>query len=251
MQVLRSAQLTRAGFTHGFSTREGGVSPLPEGPLDFALLRDPARLSENIRRFAAQVGFDESRLYQARQVHGARVLEAEGDPKAMHALEADAVVGRNPGAAVAVRVADCVPVLMGNLETGHVVAAHAGWRGLVARVLHASHAELGAGNTVAAIGPCIGACCFEVGVEVAASIAQASEPSVAADEHTPGKTRVDLRRAARVQLRNLGLRDEDIDDVGGCTRCDASRYHSFRRDGDSSGRLLGVIMANSSQSHQP
>jgi YfiH family protein len=251
MQVLRSAQLTSAGFTHGFSTREGGVSPLPEGTLDFALLRDPLRLAENTRRFAEATGFDAAQLYQARQVHGARVLETGGEPRAMHALEADAIVARQQGHAAAVRVADCVPVLLANPSTGHVAAAHAGWRGLVAGVLEASRGALGPGPCLAAIGPCIGACCFEVGTDVAREIAQASEPGVVAPEHAPGKARVNLRQAARAQLRALGVLDHEIEDVGGCTRCDPARYQSGRRDGDPSGRLLGVIVANSPRSHQP
>jgi copper oxidase (laccase) domain-containing protein len=81
--LLTSRKLEEAGFLHGFSTRIGGVSVAPYEALDFATLRDPERLRENQRRLAAAVGFDAARLYQAKQVHGAAVLVAGGDPAVM------------------------------------------------------------------------------------------------------------------------------------------------------------------------
>ena len=230
------------------------MSAAPYGALDFALLRDPARLAENQRRFAARVGFDAARLYQTRQVHGRTVLAAEGDAKAMTDREADALVAEaGSGAAVGMRVADCVPILLGDRVRGHVAAVHAGWRGVVANVLGASIEELAKlgtepGDLAAAIGPCIGPCCFEVGADVGAQIAEATSPGVIARRDEPrGKAYVDLRLAVRTQLRALGIPNEMIEDVGGCTRDDAEAFYSYRRDGDASGRLLGVIAARDLQ----
>ena len=193
------------------------------------------------------VGFDPTRLYQVRQVHGARVLEGEGDRAALEREEADALVGRGEGLAVAVRVADCVPILLGDPETRCVAAVHAGWRGVEARILAASVTSVASDRSdgarlVAAIGPCIGACCFEVGEEVAERIAAVSVEAVVVRRAAP-KAFVDLRAAVRAQLRGLGLADAAIEDVGGCTRCNPTDYHSFRRDGEASGRLLAVIVA--------
>jgi YfiH family protein len=248
--LLTSSALARAGFAHGFTTRAGGVSPPPYDTLDFALLRAPAQLAENQARLAAALGIRPGALRQSTQVHGARLVVAGGDPRATLALEADALAAEaGTGHAVAVRVADCVPVLLANEATGVVVAAHAGWRGVEAGVVAASVAHLGrgAGRLVAAIGPCIGACCFEVGREVGERIARASSAGAIVRE-AGEKVFVDLRVAVRAQLRALGLEGDAIDDVPGagsegCTRCNPERFYSFRRDGDASGRLVGAIVA--------
>lgn len=261
LPVLVSESLKRAGFAHGFSTRAGGVSEPPFDSLDFALLRDPAAFRENQRRLAEAVGFDPARLYQTKQVHGRAVVRAEGDPVRMLAHEADALLAESgSGAAVAVRVADCVPVLIADPASGRVLAVHAGWRGVVADVVGAAVRQLGArqsgsssgrdvGGLVAAIGPCIGPCCFEVDQDVGEAIARTTTSSVISRrDEARGKSFIDLRSAVRTQLRALGLSDTVIDDVpgrgrDGCTRCDARRFYSYRRDGDASGRLIGVIVA--------
>jgi YfiH family protein len=267
LPLLQSETLKNAHFAHGFSTREGGVSAPPFDSLDFAILRDPVGLRENQRRLAAAIGFDPARLYQAKQVHGRALLVAQGDPRAMLGQEADAIVAEpGSGAAVAVRVADCVPILLADPVTGRVAAVHAGWRGVIADVLGTAVRHLGnnrasargresssssreAGGFLAAIGPCIGACCFEVGADVGESIARATTAKVITRrDDARGKVFVDLRSAVRTQLRALGLSDNAIEDVPhrsrpGCTRCDAQRFYSYRRDGDASGRLVGVIAA--------
>ena len=132
-----------------------------------------------------------------------------------------------PAHAVAVRVADCVPVLLADPMTGRVAAVHAGWRGVVADVIGTAVRRLAvarshgreagssssrdAGGFLAAIGPCIGPCCFEVGVDVGETIARATTTnSIARRDEARGKVFVDLRAAVRAQLRALGLAD-DVD----------------------------------------
>ena len=175
-----------------------------------------------------------SRVVQARQVHGVRVVRAEDAP-----AEGDALVARARSddrvLAVGVRVADCVPVLVADRDTGDVAAIHAGWRGVVAGVVGAALDELGGSSLVAAIGPCIEACCFEVGPEVAAQIGFV-------EREVAGKAFVDLRAAVRAQLRRAGVDDDCIEDVRGCTKHE-TRFHSFRRDGANSGRMLASIVA--------
>jgi copper oxidase (laccase) domain-containing protein len=106
----------------------------------------------------------------------------------------------------------------------------------VCGVVEAGIARLGGRRLIAAVGPCIGPCCFEVGIDVADRIGfvvwQQGE-----------KAFVDLRGAVRAQLRSLGLPDSCIEDVPGCTKHEAERFHSFRRDGPSSGRMLAAIAA--------
>jgi len=213
MSALESALLRAAGFRHGFTVR----------PWDFKNDREHSEEAISIL-----LRLPRDRVFRVSQVHGARALVAEGEVAALAREEADALVARAPNTAVSVRVADCVPVLLANSETGAVAAVHAGWRGVVANVVGSAF-ELGAFD-LAAIGPCIGACCFEIGDDVAAKLAP-----FAKDRHG------DLRGAVRAQLRARGLQDAHIDDVPGCTMCDRDRFFSFRRDGESSGRHLAVI----------
>ena len=246
MRPLISSKLENAQFLHGFSTRLGGVSPSPFESLDFALLRDPANLRENQRRFGAAIGIDPTRIFQTKQVHGPRVVEASGTPSDWVNEEADALVARHgSGHAVGVRVADCVPVLLADTTTGDVAAVHAGWRGITGRVIASALGHLSSpSNMIAAIGPSIGPCCFEVSREVGDAISAASEGADVFRTHPdPEKAYVNLRAAARAQLVALGVPNSAIDDVPGCTRCDASLFYSYRRDGDHAGRLIGVIAA--------
>jgi YfiH family protein len=248
--LLRSDLLTQAGFVHGFTTRAGGVSVAPYDSFDFATNRDPGALRENLHRLAGTLGIQASRLHQAFQVHGSRRVVVDDDPARTLALEADVLIAEpGSGNSVAVRVADCVPVLLADLSTGRVAAVHAGWRGIEAGAVNAALTWLVKDQRprqlIAAIGPCIGPCCFEVGVDVADRIEKAAEAWVDVRRVYP-KAFVDLRRAVRAQLETfkemMGV-DTAIEDVGGCTRCDAEHFYSYRRDGDASGRLLGVIAA--------
>jgi len=243
--VLTAKVLTRAGVRHGFSTREGGVSGGAFATMNLArnVGDAPAAVAENHRRFAEAVGYAPERLFESSQVHGARVLRVDGaEVAATRIEEADGLVCQTPGDAVAVRVADCVPVLLAAPGRGVVAAVHAGWRGVARRIVDVALASMGAdaGEVIAAVGPCIGGCCFEVGDEVAAEIAAASVDSVVL-RGRGAKPKVDLRAAVEWQLRHA--RVGAIEHVGDCTMCEAGRFHSFRRDGKVSGRLLGAIVA--------
>jgi copper oxidase (laccase) domain-containing protein len=127
-------------------------------------------------------------------------------------------------------------VLVADEASGAVAAIHAGWRGVVGGVVRAGVELLAGQRLAAAIGPCIGACCFEVGAEVAAQTGFVAR-------RQGDKAYVDLRAAVRAQLRALGVSDARIDDVAGCTKHEPERFHSFRRDGAHSGRMLAAIAA--------
>jgi YfiH family protein len=245
-EILTSSLLSYAGFAHGFATRKGGASAKPFDSLNFHVASGETaqNVAENLRRVAAEIGFAPGELFLVDQVHGSRVFIAEGEAHGRGRDEADAVVVAD-GRVGGVRVADCVPILVGDLVSGHAAAIHAGWRGIEAGVIGAALSALGdSRNTrVAAIGPCIGPCCFEVGVDVGDRIARgAGDPDVIV-RRVGDKAFVDLRLAARAQLRAYGVASGDVEAVGGCTNCDAETYFSFRRDGAQSGRHLAVIRA--------
>jgi hypothetical protein len=131
---------------------------------------------------------------------------------------------------------------------GAVAAVHAGWRGLAAGVIPravAALAELAGGAPpVAAVGPCIGVCCYEVDTPVLVAMRRrfgAALDAVLAPA-PPGHARLDLAALAAEALRAAGLAPERIGVLAACTRCE-QRFHSFRRDGASAGRLLSWIEA--------
>jgi YfiH family protein len=219
MQILTSPLLQRAGFRHGFAER--GVA------------------HEDVARTLG-VGS----VAQTKQIHGSRTVEAADiGPD----CEADAIVARAAGQplAVGIRVADCVPVLAAGLERGDVVAIHAGWRGVVAGVVQEAMKRLGGTSVLVAIGPCIGGCCFEVGDEVADTIARAVPSAAIVARREGGKSWVDLRAAVRAQLASLVDMKLVVEDVLGCTKHEPQRFHSFRRDGAASGRMLAAIRTKS------
>jgi len=237
------------GLRHGFSTRRGGVSTGRYATLNVGGKwgDDPEHIAHNRRRLAAAGGFDWSRLYTAKQVHGARVaLVVESTLRERVAeTEADVVVSAVPGVVVGVYTADCVPILVADDE-GRVAAAHAGWRGTVAGVANAAVEALvsiGARRERlrAALGPSICAHCFEVGEEVAAEFERLTPSAVVrADGQKP---HVDLWEANRLLLAASGIPENAIDAAPPCTMCEAERFFSFRRDGDGIGQHLSFVAA--------
>ncbi len=192
-----STLLARHGVRHGFSLRTGGVSRAPFEALNLArnVGDDDAAVDENRRRLAIAVDYAEDRLYEVSQVHGAdvRVLAPDDSVAGVRTTEADAIVAlaREARVAIGVRVADCVPVLIADIETRAVAAVHAGWRGVVRGVIPAALDALAreAGSRpsslVAALGPHIRVGAFEVGDDVAREIAAVAHGRAVVHEATP------------------------------------------------------------------
>ena len=143
----------------------------------------------------------------------------------------DALLENEAGSVVAVRTADCVPIILIDEKLHAVAAVHAGWRGTVARIapaaVQAMRERFGTepAGLHAAIGPCIGPCCYEVGAEVAAQFG------------IEGRARLDLPGANRKQLEEAGVTPERIYASKLCTMCRPEDFHSFRRDKEAAGRL--------------
>jgi copper oxidase (laccase) domain-containing protein len=134
-------------------------------------------------------------------------------------------------------------MLVANEASGDVVAIHAGWRGVVAGVVRSAVEWLGSGPLIVAVGPCIGACCFQVGTDVAEAIRRASSGTDVVVRQTGDKAFVDLRAAVRAQLQDLCGDGVRVENVEGCTMHEPLRFHSYRRDGPRSGRMLAAIAA--------
>lgn len=191
------------------------------------------------------------------QRHGTRVMVAH--PGAGEAAEeADAVVSSVPGLAVAVVTADCVPILLADCQGAHVAAIHAGWRGLAAGVVAEGVRALVRSGAAAprirgVIGPHIGPCCYEVDDPVASALRErfASAAGSALRPARPGHFMLDLAALVRDDCLREGLSPDSLAAVeGACTRCDAERFHSYRRDGARAGRLLHFVAARHGPSHE-
>ncbi|HMI88778.1 MAG TPA: peptidoglycan editing factor PgeF [Polyangiaceae bacterium] len=253
-EYLKSPLLSREGFQHAFFTRRGGQSPAPFDSLHFGTAGQSADdLVANVRSAAEALRVDPARLYTATQVHGRDVIVVHGTEERNELLRrrADALVSTVPAIACGIKVADCVPLLIADRVSGAVAAIHSGWQGtelnVVAASLTALRGVLGApGDLLAAIGPHIEVCCFEVGDDVAERLRSCAPQADAIDRRRGPRAHVDLRKIVREQLSSLGLRHEAIEDVGGCTKCDKARFFSYRRDRDSSGRMLAAIAVRSS-----
>lgn len=168
-------------------------------------------------------------LATLKQVHSATCVTADGRCGVLG--QGDALLEDRPGAVIAIKTADCIPILLVDERRRAVAAVHAGWRGTVARI--AAGAVEGMGRRFgadprdlhAAIGPGIGKCCYEVGPEVAAQFGER------------GRVHIDLAAANRAVLVEAGVTPERIYASNLCTMCRADEFHSFRRDGEAAGRL--------------
>jgi len=226
-------------IAHAVSTRVG-----PEGGFDLGSADDtePRVLTRRaaLARAAGCLGSTPAIL---RQVHGARIVSASETRGAL--VEADGVVGSSMEdesvPIPAVRAADCVPVLLASRSGAVFAAVHAGWRGIAAGIAGASVRALAVAGArpdeiVAGLGPAIGPCCYEVGPEVVEGIART------------GVARDDLHGALAAQLEGAGLPAGAVDPAPWCTRCRGDLFFSYRRDGGSAGRLMGLIGRSARQS---
>jgi YfiH family protein len=168
-------------------------------------------------------------LATLQQIHSADCVAAEGRYGVLG--PGDALLEDRAGSVVAIRTADCMPILLVDERHRAVAAVHAGWRGTVAQIaasaVAAMHGRFGTEprDLHAAIGPGIGKCCYEVGPEVAAQFGG------------QGRAHISLTEANRSQLLSMGVTPERIYASNLCTLCLAEEFHSFRRDGAAAGRL--------------
>ncbi|HTW95992.1 MAG TPA: peptidoglycan editing factor PgeF [Tepidisphaeraceae bacterium] len=249
--VYQSPLLLNAGICHGFSTRLGGISPRPfdcmnlGNPNGCDVQDDTRRIEENYQRLSEAIGGKGREILRVHQVHGAAVAKVRrGKAFEVH-QKADAMVSDDPTRFVSVRVADCVPVLLACEDGSLVAAIHAGWRGVIARVIPAALDVMNVerGRLIAAIGPCIGVEAFEVGPEVVAAFVESFGQEAPVRRREDGKGHVDLRRAIARQLLAEGVAADRIDLSERCTFRDREEFFSHRRDNGITGRMAALIAA--------
>lgn len=231
--ALRSAELLAP---HLFSSRD-------------LILRDDEQEWTTV---AASLGVDGEHLLLIRQVHGTDVaIRRRRTATAWRRPQADIILSDDPGVAIGVRVADCAPILLFDSSSHVVGAVHAGWRGTAAGAARAAIQSMRStfgcnpSAVVAAIGPCLGACCGEMGPEVVDLFKAAGHAQADVDRwFIIGRTSrpyLDLERANRDQLVSAGVLAQNIHASGLCTKTHRDRLHSYRADGARAGRLLAAI----------
>ncbi|RKG92996.1 peptidoglycan editing factor PgeF [Corallococcus sp. CA053C] len=245
-EILTSALLP---VPHGFTTRAGGVSEGPYASLNlrFSIGDERSRVEENHRRLAQAAGAKLGALCRVSQVHGDVVLEARGAPddELRPTLgEADALWTEEEGTWVAVGTADCVPVLLVDPEGRRVAAVHSGWKGTELEISARTVEALAARGSrperlLAAVGPCIQACCYEVSPELGDRFRARFGPDVVREGVKP---HLDLPRAVKASLVKAGLKPTHVDVLQACTACERERFFSHRRDAGLTGRHLNFVL---------
>lgn len=202
------------------------------------------------------LGLGVDRLARGRQVHGAGVITVRAGAQLSDDVpEADILVSNDVSRAVTVRVADCVPILLGDPVQGVVAAAHAGWRGTALRVAATAvdrlRADFGSRpqNLVAAIGPCIGPDAYEVGEAVREQFVASGFDRAELERWFLSRDGVrphlDMWRANTDQLASAGVPAGRIHCLGACTRANPEWFFSYRGEGERSGRMVSAIRAGS------
>jgi len=240
-RTISSQILSRfSNIRFGMSTRHGGVSPEPLGMnLSFRVGDNQQLVEENRRRFFGTLGLDPHHLAVPLQCHSDHV-QIVGGPGEYESC--DGLITNTADLPLVVTTADCLPVVLFEPAKAVLAHIHAGWRGSAHKIVEKTIAiigrELGASpdSMVAFLGPAAGVCCYEVGGEVA----KVFPPDEL--ERRNNKMFLNLKKANVDQLLACGLRRENIEVSNWCTICTPDVFHSYRRDGIQSGRMISVAM---------
>jgi YfiH family protein len=287
LQILEAPAFAALDWlVHGFSTRPGGASALsstngaPRATKDrvlnlgFTDWDSRARVLDNRKKFFRAIDADKMRTVTLRQIHSDSTVRVDSsDLAAKEAPQGDALFTRDPGILLAVQTADCIPILLADTKKRAIAAIHAGWRGtlrrIAAKTLGRMQMEFGTRpeDVIAALGPGIGRCCYEVGSEVArdfdAQFPNAREwvdgpfDALASGENDPNwlpwltmkppghqppplRVHLDLIAANRAILADAGIPGRQIYSSDLCTACRTDLLFSYRRE-RTTGRMIAAI----------
>jgi YfiH family protein len=257
-------------LVHGFSTLPGGVSPLHGNHvlnLGFSEWDTRENVQKNRRLFQSAMGAEDLTLVALQQFHSDVVCAFSSAPQ--ESFRGDASISNTPNLLFGVQTADCVPILLVDPANRAVAAVHAGWRGTLRRIVEKTIGAMGMQfgtrphGLLAAVGPAIGGCCYEVGTEVAAAFASqfAQAPAWFDELRTgdepnplqwlnqfppghqppPKNVRFDLRKANGTQLMAAGVAAGNIFVSDLCTACRPDLLFSYRKNGSATGRMMAAI----------
>jgi hypothetical protein len=247
--------LEASGAVNAFSTRVGGVSPLPDNALNLGYISGDreSNVTENRQRFLSATGWPNDHLLTMRQTHSDACRLIDDPEVALGERPAcDAMVTQQVGVLLGAQTADCAPILVYDPMHQIIAAIHAGWRGtlnqIVLRALRVMKERAGteAADCLVAIGPAIQPCCYEVGPDVIGPFHQTFSfaPEVFRDGAMPHHAYLDVAGTNRRLLAMAGVEPANIFVCHECTACRNDLFFSYRREkgnGYSVGRQLSVI----------
>jgi polyphenol oxidase len=253
VQYIRSEMIDSCGFvTHAFLTRWGGVSAGVFSDLNVSVRQGDleAHVEQNFEIVSAQ--FHLQQFFLMHQIHSDRILVLNGEEKTADNItpQADAVIIKTEGLAIGIKTADCVPILIVDPVKRIIGAVHAGWRGTALQIAFktiegfVSAFSSNPADLIAAIGPCIGACCYEVDRVVYEAMSQ-EDRDIGFRAKGEEKWMLDLAAMNRKQLIRAGLDPNRVSSINLCTVCRADLFFSHRRDGGVTGRQLNFISLKS------
>ncbi|WP_203114379.1 peptidoglycan editing factor PgeF [Alicyclobacillus sp. TC] len=246
-----------------FTFRLGGVSHPPFESLNMGLhvSDSPDHVVENRRLVAQRFGIPLEKFVFAEQVHGHRVEVVGAKDAGSGAFGqdtavtgADALVTAEKDLALAILVADCVPVLLFDPISGVIAAVHSGWKGTAEQIVQCTlavmqqHFATQAQQVYAVLGPSIRRCCYEVDERVRNAFSPTFPDTIFSPSQRPGHYMLSLQHAIRYSLLKYGVRAERIQDTGVCTACRTDVLFSYRAERGQTGRMLAAIAIQSAQS---
>lgn len=241
-----------SGLSHAFLCRTGGVSSGHLATLNMGRRDEdkPESLEENRKRVADAFRIKADRIFTVSQVHGDRIViigDTDAAPEDVREMEADAIISDINGISVGVLTADCVPILLFDCKKRVAAAVHAGWKGTALKItsktvkMMEERFESSPQDIIAAIGPAIGLCCYEVGAQVVTAIGDTNRVSVPYKD----RWRLDLPKANLIQLQGAGIIDIDVLNI--CTSCRTDLFFSHRGERGETGRQLSFISLKRTQ----
>ncbi len=241
MELLRSKLFSQfPQIVFGMSTKNGGVSDPPYGlNLSIGVGDDPDNVRENRKRFFNALNIDGTRLAFPLQVHSSQVQDAHTPGRY---INTDGLTTDKKEIYLIVSVADCLPVFLFDPIHNAIAGVHAGWKGTDQKItmkmiqLMNERWQTDPSEIIAFLGPAAGVCCYEVGEGVAELFSSEFKAP-----QSNGKYHLDIPAVNKEQLISAGVKIENIEHENFCTICSNDRFHSYRRDGNESGRMMGVI----------
>ena len=250
-------KLDKTGIVrHIFSTRAGGVSPLPSGPMNMGFYTGDSRenVVKNYGLLCNAVGIDTSHLVLSRQTHTNNVKIVDESHRGIGFSkepfqDIDGLITNRSGVALVTQYADCTPLIFCDPVKKVIATSHSGWRGTVKQIGKVTVDKMiesfgcNPSDIIACIGPCIHKCCYEVDTPVYNEFAKLSylDSDKIFEAKGNGKFMLDMVEANKQVLLNAGIKEENIDVADLCTQCNCDMLHSHRATGGKRG-TIGVII---------
>ena len=254
--------LSGTNITHAIFGRTGGVSPYPYKSLNMSTSTGDTQknVSSNIALAYSALNIPLTSLRTVTQIHGAHSIATHNKQFHNH-IEADGLITQTPNTSLFMRFADCAPIMIYDPINHAIGLAHAGWRGTLSRIVEktvgqliSSH-ETPPAKILAVLGPCIQACCYEIGKDVFEQFDKKfsqNEDFLYRDQKTKNnssslctqnkdKWQLNLPRIVRRQLKDIGLPAQNIFESSHCTQCEEDLFFSFRRDKKCQSRMITII----------